>query len=91
MDYLVSEASLIRTYPDAFGHVLAIRGAIEVMVDPFAYIWDFAPLKILAEEAGGVFINFKGSQNDISEGSAIVGNKSLAKLVKDLLEKEDWA
>lgn len=91
LEYLSNEAGLIRTYPDAFGHVLAIRGAIEVMVDPFAYIWDFAPLKILAEEAGGVFINFKGSQNDISEGSAIVGNKSLAKLVKDLLEKEDWA
>lgn len=90
LDYLSREASLIRTYPDAFGHILAIRGAADVMVDPWAYIWDFAPLKILAEEAGGVFLNFKGSQNDIREGSAIVGNKSLAKFVKGVLEKESW-
>jgi len=87
LEYLSREASLIRTYPDAFGHILAIRGAVDVMVDPWAYIWDFAPLKVLAEEAGGVFINFRGNKNDIREGSAIVGNKNLAKLVKRALEK----
>lgn len=88
LEYLSREASLIRTYPDAFGHILAIRGAVDVMVDPWAYIWDFAPLKVLAEEAGGSFINFRGEKNDIREGSAIVGNKSLVKSVKSVLVKE---
>ncbi len=91
LENLSREASLIRTYPDAFGHILAIRGAVDVMVDPWAYIWDFAPLKVLAEEAGGVFINFRGDQNDIREGSAIVGNKSLAESVKRVLVKEGWS
>ncbi len=86
-DHLSREASLIRTYPDAFGHILAIRGAVDIMVDPWACIWDFAPLKVLAEEAGGVFVNFSGNKNDIREGSAIVGNSQLAKFVRRVIAK----
>ncbi len=78
---LHSQAKLVRTYPDAFGHLMAIRGSVDAMVDPWAYIWDFAPCKILVQEAGGAFINFTGSKNSICEGSALVGN---AKLVKAL-------
>jgi fructose-1,6-bisphosphatase/inositol monophosphatase family enzyme len=74
-------AALVRTYPDAFGHLLAIDGRMDVMVDPWAYVWDFAPCKILAQEAGGAFINFTGNKNSICEGTALVGN---AKLVKAL-------
>ena len=78
---LHSQAKLVRTYPDAFGHLMAIRGSVDAMVDPWAYIWDFAPCKILVQEAGGAFINFTGGKNSICEGSALVGN---AKLVKAL-------
>jgi myo-inositol-1(or 4)-monophosphatase len=86
---LEARAPIVRTYPDAFGHLLAIRGAVDVMVDPWAYIWDFAPIKILAEEAGGAFINLttssSGKQNSISEGTAIVGNPALARKIRGLL------
>jgi histidinol phosphatase-like enzyme (inositol monophosphatase family) len=78
---LHSQAKLVRTYPDAFGHLMAIRGSVDVMVDPWAYIWDFAPCKIMVQEAGGAFMNFTGNKNSINEGSALVGN---AKLVKAL-------
>jgi len=78
---LHSQAKLVRTYPDAFGHLMAIRGSVDVMVDPWAYIWDFAPCKIMVQEAGGAFMNFTGNKNSIYEGSALVGN---AKLVKAL-------
>ncbi len=81
---LHSEAKLVRTYPDAFGHLMAIRGSVDAMVDPWAYIWDFAPCKILVQEAGGAFINFSGNKNSLREGSALVGN---AKLVKALQRK----
>jgi myo-inositol-1(or 4)-monophosphatase len=81
---LHSSAKLVRTYPDAFGHLLAIRGSVDVMVDPWAYIWDFAPCKIMVQEAGGVFANFKGSKNSIREGTALVGN---AQLVKELRKR----
>lgn len=81
------EAALVRTYPDAFGHLMAIRGAADVMVDPWAYIWDFAPCKILAEEAGGAFANFGGKKGSLSEGTAIVGNPALVKTVQDLFRE----
>ncbi|MDH5764120.1 MAG: hypothetical protein OEZ51_14195 [Nitrospinota bacterium] len=82
---LHSEAKLVRTYPDAFGHLMAIRGSVDAMVDPWAYIWDFAPCKILVQEAGGAFINFKGGKNSISEGSALVGNARLVKALQKFL------
>lgn len=78
---LHSQAKLVRTYPDAFGHLMAIQGSVDAMVDPWAYIWDFAPCKILVQEAGGAFVNFTGGKNSINEGSALVGN---SKLVKEL-------
>jgi histidinol-phosphatase len=83
---LHSQAKLVRTYPDAFGHLMAIRGSVDVMVDPWAYIWDFAPCKIMVQEAGGTFMNFTGSKNSINEGSALVGNAKLVKALQKAIQ-----
>jgi len=83
-DRIYKHTALARTYPDAFGHLMAIRGAVDVMIDPWAYIWDFAPCKILAEEAGGRFANFTGNRGSIAEGTAIVGNAALVRQVRTL-------
>ncbi|MFQ5481172.1 MAG: inositol monophosphatase family protein [Nitrospinaceae bacterium] len=83
-DRLHRQAQLVRTYPDAFGHLLAVRGAVDAMIDPLAYIWDFAPCKILVQEAGGVFANFSGKKGDIREGTALSGNRKLVKQLQDL-------
>lgn len=83
---LHSQAKLVRTYPDAFGHLMAIRGSVDAMVDPWAYIWDFAPCKILVQEAGGSFINFTGNKNSICEGTALVGNTKLVKAIQKLIQ-----
>ncbi len=64
---------------------MAIRGAVDVMVDPLAYIWDYAPCKILAEEAGGAFANFSGKKGSISEGTALVGNPKLVRRLQRLI------
>jgi len=85
LDQLHKNARIVRTYPDAFGHLMAARGAIDLMVDPIAYIWDFAPCKFLVEEAGGVFANFSGNKGNIQEGSALTGNPALILEVKKLL------
>lgn len=81
---LNKEAELIRIYPDAFGHLMAARGAVDVMVDPLAYIWDYAPCKIMVEEAGGVFANFSGNRSSITEETAISGNKPLVQQIRKL-------
>lgn len=81
---LNKEADIIRTYPDAFGHLMAARGAVDVMVDPLAYIWDYAPCKIMVEEAGGKFANFIGNRSSICEETAISGNQQLVQQVRKL-------
>ena len=85
------DSGLARTYPDAFGHLLAARGAVDVMVDPWAYIWDFAPCKIIVEEAGGLFANFTGRKGSICEGTAITGNPALVKKVQKLIRDQENA
>ena len=78
-NHVHSQARITRTYPDAFGHLMAIQGSVDIMIDPWAYVWDFAPCKILAQEADGTFANFTGNQNSIHEGTALVGNNRLVK------------
>ena len=84
---LKREAQIVRTYPDAFGHLMAIRGAVDVMVDPWAYIWDFAPCKIMVKEAGGEFSNFTGNKARINAGNALSGNPILVKAVRKMIRE----
>lgn len=86
-NHLNRQAGLLRTYPDAFGHLMAIRGTVDVMVDPLAYVWDYAPCKILVQEAGGQFANFSGNKNSISAETAIVGNASLVNAIKKIYQE----
>ncbi len=85
---LHQKADLARTYPDAFGHLLAARGSVDAMVDPWAYIWDFAPCKIIVEEAGGMFENFTGKKGSVSEGTAITGNPRLVKMIQKFIQDQ---
>lgn len=87
LNRLKREAAILRTYPDAFGHLMAIRGAIDVMVDPWAHIWDFAPCKIVVKEAGGEFANFTGNKALIDAGNAISGNPKLVKMVRNIIRE----
>ena len=64
---------------------MAIRGAVDAMVDPLAYLWDYAPCKILVEEAGGSFANFSGKKGSIQEGTALVGNPKLVTRLQRLI------
>ena len=87
LNRLKREAKIVRTYPDAFGHLMAIRGAIDVMVDPWAHIWDFAPCKIIVKEAAGEFSNFTGNKAGIDVGSAVSGNPGLVKVVRRMIRE----
>ena len=79
------KAEIARTYPDAFGHLMAIRGAIDVMVDPWAYVWDYAPCKVLVKEAGGEFANFTSNKRGIDVGNAITGNPKMVRAVRAMI------
>ena len=66
---------------------MAIRGTVDVMVDPLAKVWDYAPCKILVQEAGGKFANFSGIRASIEEGTAIVGNANMVKEVRKIISQ----
>ena len=60
----------VRGFGDFWAHMLVAEGAAELAVDsPGLAIWDWAPLKILAEEAGGHYedsVSWNG-RLDVSE------------------------
>lgn len=53
--------------PDA---MMVASGQADIWIEPAAAAWDFAPLKIIVEEAGGVFLNFDGGRS-IHAGNCI--------------------
>jgi histidinol-phosphatase len=53
--------------PDA---MMVASGQADLWIEPSAASWDFAPLKIILEEAGGVFMNFDGGSS-IHAGNCI--------------------
>jgi histidinol-phosphatase len=54
--------------PDA---MMVAAGQAEIWIEPRAASWDFAPLKVVVEEAGGRFLNFDGGSS-IHAGNAVV-------------------
>jgi histidinol-phosphatase len=47
-------------YGDFWCHLLVAEGAADAAIEPAGAIWDFAPLKVIVEEAGGRFTDFNG-------------------------------
>jgi histidinol-phosphatase len=46
---------------DFWIHLLVAEGKADAAVEPEAWIWDLAPLKLIVEEAGGRFTDFSGA------------------------------
>jgi histidinol-phosphatase len=67
--------------PDA---MMVASGQAEIWIEPRAAAWDFAPLKVVVEEAGGVFLNFDGGSS-IHAGNAVVCAPGLEGEVRRLL------
>ena len=65
--------------------ILVAQGRADVWIEPNAKPWDFAPLKILVEEAGGRFAAFDGS-NSIYEGNGYACTPGLEAYVRELLK-----
>lgn len=50
---LLQSHEIVRTQPDAFGHVMAIKGSVGAMIDFDISFWDIAATKLIICEAGG--------------------------------------
>ncbi len=64
--------------------MLVASGRAEIWIEPGGKAWDFAPLKIIAEEAGARFFNFDGGRS-IYGGNCVICVPALEGEAKRLL------
>lgn len=79
-------ARVVRTWGDAYGYSLVASGRAEVMLDAQFSVWDAAAVRIIVEEAGGVFTDWEGRPSHGS-GSGVATNAALAEAVRELLRR----
>jgi histidinol-phosphatase len=70
---LIRDFAHTRGYGDLASAAMVLVGRAEVWLETGVQPWDLAPLKILAEEAGGRFTDFDGRPT-IHSGNAILSN-----------------
>ena len=70
---LVAGAQRNRGFGDFWGHMLVARGAAVAMIEPQLSEWDFAPLVVIVEEAGGRVTQADGSP-PVHGGSLVSSN-----------------
>ncbi len=74
----------VRSLGGAVDAMLLAQGLTDVWIEPNARAWDLAPLKLLVEEAGGVFRSFDG-ENTIYAGNAYACVPGMESYVRELL------
>lgn len=70
---LSQRCSRTRGFGDFWAFMLLAEGAIDIVVEPVAAVWDLAPLRVIVEEAGGRFTDREGLAS-ITSGHAIATN-----------------
>lgn len=70
---LARTAAQARCYGDLAGAAMVLTGRAEAWIEDGVKIWDIAPLKVLAEEAGGRFTDLAGRET-VSSGNCLLSN-----------------
>jgi histidinol-phosphatase len=74
----------VRGLGGATDAMMVASGQAEIWMEPRASPWDFAPLKVIVEEAGGRFLNFDGGSS-IYAGNCVVCAPAFEKEVLSFL------
>lgn len=69
-----------RGFGDCFGYTFVADGSAEAMLDPVVSPWDVAAIKIIIEEAGGIYTDFKGNSTIYSR-TGLAGNPYIHELI----------
>jgi histidinol-phosphatase len=72
---LVRDVRRTRGFGDFWGHMLVARGAADFMLEPALRVWDWAPITVIVEEAGGRVTTFEG--DGPSDGSSILTSNAV--------------
>jgi fructose-1,6-bisphosphatase/inositol monophosphatase family enzyme len=77
----------VRSMGGCLDAMMVARGQADLWIEPSAKPWDLAPLKIIAEEAGGRFFNFDGGAS-IYGGNCVISTPGLVPAARQLLAPE---
>ena len=83
LERILAAIPLVRSYTDAFGHALALSGALDVMVDCDLNPWDAAATQLLAVEAGGACVTLRGARDKLD---LIFGSPALVEQIAEFFE-----
>jgi histidinol-phosphatase len=79
---LMQRSWAVRSYGGALDACLLAAGKAEIWFEPKVEVWDLAALKLIVEEAGGVFFALDGSRG-IDKGTAIACAPGVAAQVRE--------
>lgn len=83
---LVARAERTRGFGDWWGHVLVAEGRCDAMVEPTVAYHDVAAVRVLVEEAGGVFLTRGGVPLGMEfHEAALSSNAALAEPIREAL------
>lgn len=81
---LTRRCARTRGFGDFWAFMLLAEGAVDVVVEPVAAVWDLAAVQVIVEEAGGRFTDRAGAAT-IAGGNAVATNGTLHDAVLALL------
>ncbi|MDP6409237.1 MAG: inositol monophosphatase family protein [Planctomycetota bacterium] len=81
---LLAEIDLLRGYSDCFGHALALRGAVDVVLDAALHPWDLRASQVLVEEAGGRHRTWPSRKNGTE--NVVLGTPALVDALANRIE-----
>lgn len=86
LDNLCKTVRAARSYGN-FGFKMLITGHIDVVIEAYGGLHDFAATKIIAQEAGGKFSDFSG-KNSMTNGNAVWSNGLVHNQVLNILNQK---
>ncbi len=81
---LMQRSWSVRAHGGALDACLLAAGKVEIWFEPKVEVWDLAPLRLIIEEAGGLFFALDGSRR-IDRGSSIGCVPGVAAMVREAL------
>lgn len=82
---LVEKSGVTRGYETTYADCLVASGKMDISIDPYAQLWDFAPFATILPEAGGFISNLAGKPLGITDRGCVMSNGLLHKELMEVL------
>jgi histidinol-phosphatase len=85
---LVEKTAVTRGYETTHADCLVASGKMDISVDPYAQLWDFAPFATILPEAGGSITSLHGNPLQLTDRGCVMSNKVLHYELMEILSSD---